>query len=79
MKEVKENTPVSIEDKNSHFLLLWKYRLFRPRSAPFVEQPMGVQSVLNRMTRMAVPHPEQVGMQCLIAVKGRGQQVNIIF
>ena len=40
---------------------------------------MGVQWVLNQMPGIAVPHLEQVGTQCSIAVKERNQQLNNIF
>ena len=35
--------------------------------------------VLNQTPRIAVPHLEQVGTQCSIAVKERDQQLNNIF
>ena len=59
-------------------MLLWKHRLFQLKSAPFEDQPMGVQLVLSQMPRIVVSHPEQVGMQCSITVKERGHQLNII-
>ena len=40
---------------------------------------MGVQLVLSQIPGIAVPHLEQVGTQCSIAVKERDQQLNNIF
>ena len=54
---------------NSHFLLLWEYRLFQLKLAPFMDQPMEVQLMLSRTPRIVVPHSEQVGTQCSITVK----------
>ena len=39
---------------------------------------MGVQLVLSRTSRIAIPQLEQARIQCLIAVRRRSQQVNII-
>ena len=43
-----------------------------------MKQPMGVQLVLSRTSRIAIPQLEQARIQCLIAVRRRSQQVNII-
>jgi hypothetical protein len=78
-QEVKEKKySKEYQGWNSHFLLLWKYQLFQPGLAPFVDQSMEVQLVLSRTPEIAVPHPELVGMQCSITVKGQNQQLNII-
>jgi len=65
---IKLTFPVVMED-----------RLFQPKSAPFEDQPMGVQLVMSRTPRIAVQLLGQVGTQCSIAVKKRDPQLNNIF
>ena len=55
--------------KDLHLLLSWKHRLFQLKLAPFEDQPIKVQLVLNQMPGTTVPHPEQIGPQCLITMK----------
>ena len=41
------------------------------KSAPFEDQSIGVQLVLNQMLGIAVSHPEKIGTQYSITVKER--------